>query len=917
MRTISTVFVVLVLSVFTILAQRTDQGALGAVSKSGKELGGCPLKHTRVSADISGFLSRVTVVQEFENSFAEPIEAVYTFPLSHNSAVDSMMMTIGTRTIRGTIMKRDEARKIYEQAKSDGKTASLLDQERPNVFTQSVANILPGEKIVVEISYVETLKYDDGSYEFVFPMTVSPRYSPDSVADSNKITPLSAETRAGNDISIEVNLNAGVPVESIRSTSHEIDTLTLGAAGGKITLRNAETIPNKDFILRYDVTGKRIEDAILTHRGTSGGFFTMILQPPNEPRVEDVTPKEIVFVLDVSGSMSGFPIEKAKEAIRLSLDGLYPHDTFNLVTFAGDTDVLFDKPVPATRANLDRALAFLESEGGGGGTEMMKAITAALAPTDSQEHIRIVCFMTDGLVGNEDQIIAEVRKHKNARVFSFGIGESPNRYLLDKIAEAGRGEAEYVSLLDDGSAAARRFYDRVRTPLLTDISINWNGLPVSQVYPARIGDLFSAKPVVVHGRYANAATGKISLNGRLGGREYVREIEVNLPETEPANAVLATLWARTRVDQLIAGSTFYNSEEEESFVRMPLAARTEITNIGLKFGIMTAFTSFVAVEEMIRTNGGKSRTVLVPSEIGEGIDPSIGGQNLGGRTVTRNFSQAMLSRKPISGGGGRGLATGRGSGNGVGDGSSDDAPVVSPKVVSGGVVNGKAVSLVKPTIPAAARAVRASGAVNVDIIIDEQGKVVSAAAVSGHPLLRAAAVRAALQSTFTVTLIAGEPTKVRGVIVYNFQANEALLAKASEIRAEKRLTVEEFEAIQRNVEEREAENRRQAEEAERQLAIAQKLHFWVFALYERLEKGQAGPAPNETKFVRDGRAALKIEVRDLSSQTLDRLRGIGFVIDSTGPAAAKRPIVTGRLPIESIKEMIGIAEVRLIVPQPL
>ncbi|MBK7704507.1 MAG: VWA domain-containing protein [Acidobacteria bacterium] len=910
MRTISTFFVILVLSVFTILAQRTDQGTLGAVSKSGNGLGDCPLKHTRVSADISGFLARVTVVQEFENSFAEPIEAVYTFPLSQNSAVDSMTMTIGTRTIRGTIMKRVEARKIYEAAKNDGKTASLLDQERPNVFTQSVANILPGEKIIVEISYVETLKYDDGSYEFVFPMTVSPRYSPGSVADSSKISPVYAETRAGHDISIEVNLNAGVPVESIRSTSHEIDTLALGAAGGKITLRDAETIPNKDFILRYDVTGKRIEDAILTHRGPNGGFFTLILQPPDEPRVEDMTPKEIVFVLDVSGSMSGFPIEKAKEAIRLSLDGLYPHDTFNLVTFAGNTDVLFDKPVPATRANLDRAMAFLESEGGGGGTEMMKAITAALAPTDSQEHIRIVCFMTDGLVGNEAEIIAEVRKHKNARVFSFGIGDSTNRYLLDRIAEAGRGEAEYVSLSGDGSLAARKFYERVRTPLLTDISINWNGLPVSQVNPVRVGDLFSAKPVLIQGRYAKAASGKLSLRGKLGGREYVREIEINLPESEPANAVLATLWARTRIDQLIADSTFYNSDEEESFVKMPRATQAEITNIGLKFGIMTEFTSFVAVEEQIRTNGGKSRTVLVPSEVGEGIDPSVGDAR--NQTVTRSYN----TPRTVANVTGVTLGRGQGAGNGMGDGS-EDTDTIAPKPVSGGVVNGKAINLVKPSFPAAASAVRASGAVNVEVIIDEQGRVVSATAISGHPLLRAAAVSAALQSKFSITLIDGQPIKVRSMIVYNFEANQTPAAKDSPIRAEKRLTAEEFEALRRAVEEREAENRRQAVEVERTLFIEQKLHFWVFALYERLEKGQAGPAPNETKFVRDGRAALEIEVTDLSRQTLDRLRGIGFVIESTGPAAAKKPIVTGRIPIEKIRDMIGVAEVRLIVPKVL
>src|SRR5262249_14339175 len=228
---------------------------------------------------------------------------------------------------------------------------------------------------------------------------------------------------------------------------------------------NLTTIPNKDFILKFDVAGKKINDAILTHRGAQGGFFSMIFQPPERVAAADVTPKELVFVLDTSGSMSGFPIEKAKETMKLALDSLYTQDTFNLITFAGDTHILFPQPKPATRENLRTAQAFLESRHGGGGTEMMKAIRAALDSSDKQDHIRIVCFMTDGYVGNDMEIVGEVQKHPNARVFSFGIGSSVNRFLLDKMAEAGRGEVEYVSLNDDGSAAAKRFHERVRNPL--------------------------------------------------------------------------------------------------------------------------------------------------------------------------------------------------------------------------------------------------------------------------------------------------------------------------------------------------------------------------------------------------------------------------------------------------------------------
>ncbi len=511
------------------LGQGATEGSLYAVGKQGNNLGACPLKTTAVKADISGFISRVRVRQEFENSFTEPIEAVYVFPLSQNGAVDDMTMTVGERVIHGKIMRREEARQTYEAAKAQGKTASLLDQERPNVFTQSVANIMPGERVIVEISYVETLKYEDGAYEFVFPMVVAPRYIPNSVSDGSKVSPPVAGTRAGHDISIEVNLNAGVPVEEIRSTSHEVDQINFTPNTAKISLRDEKTIPNKDFILRYDVTGKRIEDAVLTHRDERGGFFTLILQPPDKIASEDRTPKEIVFVLDTSGSMSGFPIEKAKEAMKLSLEGLYPEDTFNLITFAGDTAILFDRPVPATRANLDAAQDFLAERNGSGGTEMMKAIKAALEPSDAADHLRIVCFMTDGLVGNEDQIIAEVQRHPKARVFSFGIGSSVNRYLLDKIAQEGKGEATYVSLNDDGSKSAKNFYERVRSPLLTDLSIDWNGMPVADVYPGKLTDLFSAKPVILNGRYTGAANGTIKLKGNIAGQPYERSIAVNLP----------------------------------------------------------------------------------------------------------------------------------------------------------------------------------------------------------------------------------------------------------------------------------------------------------------------------------------------------------------------------------------------------
>src|SRR5215475_2345279 len=345
-------------------ADKITQGALQAIGRDGQPRADCPLKHTDVKAEVSGSLARVTVTQEFHNPFQEKIEAVYVFPLPQSAAVDDMTMIVGDRTVKGKIKRREEAQAIYEAAREAGQTAGLLDQERPNIFTQSVANIAPGAEVKITISYVEFLKYEDGTCEFVFPMVVAPRYVPgqpigkqgggwapdtNKVPDASRITPQIAPqyTRAGHDISIEVKLDAGVPIDELKSTLHEIDVTRLDQHRAIVRLKDQAAIPNKDFILKFGVAGGKISDAVMTHRGAQGGFFTLMLQPPERVIAADVAPKELVFVLDTSGSMSGFPIEKAKETMKLALDNLYPEDTFNLITFSGDTHILFPQPVPA------------------------------------------------------------------------------------------------------------------------------------------------------------------------------------------------------------------------------------------------------------------------------------------------------------------------------------------------------------------------------------------------------------------------------------------------------------------------------------------------------------------------------------------------------------------------------------------
>lgn len=623
-------------------ADGVTEGTLVRLDQKGGIAEPCPLKHTDVRAEISGFIARVNVTQEFVNPTQEKIEAVYKFPLPPNSAVDAMTMLVGERKIIGKIKRREEAREIYNNARSRGQVASLLDQERPNIFTQSVANIGPGQAVKITISYVETLKYEDASFEFSFPTVVGPRYIPRGLPDAGKVVPKRTPegTRAGHDLSIQVALDAGLALSTLESSTHVVDIARADDKHATIKLKDQATIPNKDFVLRYAVASPKIQDAVLSYSDTKGGYFMLVLQPPARVAPNEITPKEIVFVIDTSGSMHGFPLEKAKEAMNLAMNGLNPKDTFNLITFSGDEHILFPVPVPATPENLREAQSFLMSRQGRGGTEMMKAIRAALDPSDQQDHLRIACFMTDGEVGNDFEIIHEVQKHPNARVFSFGIGSSTNRFLLDNMARFGRGEVEYVGLNDDGSAAAKRFHERVRTPVLTDVAIDWGGLAVSEVYPKRIPDLFSAKPVVVVGRYQGALKGNVHLRGKVAGRNFDRTIALNLPAADTSHGVIPTLWARAKVDELMSSDML----DAQSRQQRP-EVREAITKIGLDYAIMTQYTSFVAVEETTVTENGKPpRRIEVPVEMPEGV--SYEGVYGGDRMAVRRMAmppQAMVS----------------------------------------------------------------------------------------------------------------------------------------------------------------------------------------------------------------------------------------------------------------------------------
>jgi len=639
------------------MEEDVTQGALRVETESG--IVECPLKHTDVKADISGFIARVTVTQTFQNPYDESIEAVYVFPLPHKAAVDDMTMVIGERRIVGVIKRRAAAREIYERALAQGLTAALLEQERPNIFTQSVGNIGPKQEVNIEISYVDVLEYDMGTYEFHFPMVVGPRYIPgkpasaippvptelqgkvgeldrskvedvpgkptgtgwspdtDRVPDASRITPpvLKPGYRNGHDISLSVKLDAGVPIQDLRVANHETEIKREGETAATAVLSEADSIPNKDFVLRYDVVGDKPEMAVLCHTAGEGpGYFMLMIQPREDERLRKSPPREISFLIDVSGSMSGRPTAKVKEVMRSMLNLCKKQDTLQVITFAGSARKLFKRAVPANEGNIQRALNFTEGIRGGGGTEMLKGIKMAINDPLDKKRVRIVIMLTDGYIGNEAEIIAEVGRRcgDQIRFWCLGIGSSPNRFLVDGVARQGGGMSKVLALGDDSAALAQEIMFRIHRAQLAGISVDWGNIQVSGTYPAKIPELWAGRPVILFGRYHGGGETTVTVNGKIEGEPASWPLPVSFPGTVPENGVLAKVWARNKIEDLMQSTYYAGSPVVEEAV----------TEIALEYRLMSQYTSFVAVDESrageIEEPARPPRRMLVPVPIPEG-----------------------------------------------------------------------------------------------------------------------------------------------------------------------------------------------------------------------------------------------------------------------------------------------------------
>ena len=584
-----------------------------------------PLKHTDVQAHITGYIASVDVTQQFQNPYETKIEAVYVFPLPQNAAVNDFIMTIGDRKIRGIIRERQQAERIYAAAKRQGHVASLLTQERPNIFTQKVANIEPKKQIDVNIHYFNTLAYVDGWYEFVFPMVVGPRFNPPGFTDGvgavarrkagisgqkTEVQYLKPNERSGHDIAVTVNLDAGVSIEELKSTNHVITKETTKPEQALVKLNSLDTIPNKDFVLRYKVAGKRLKSALVTHRDERGGFFTLMLYPPDQTKHVKRAPMEMVFLLDCSGSMSGKPIAKAKNAINRALLSLQPGDTFQVIRFSNKASQFGPKPIPATKENIRKAVAYVEKLKGSGGTMMIEGIKAALDFPHDPERFRFVCFMTDGYIGNEAQILAATHKRLgDSRIFSFGVGKSVNRFLIDRLAKLGKGAVAYISLNDDATDSIDNFYERIKYPALTNIEIDFGSMQVAEVYPKRIGDLFIGRPIIITGRFRGDGNTTVKVNGKIAGNNYQQEFNLDLEDPAAKHDGLAFVWARKKIEELA----------KREIVLPDPALPGIITDVALEYSLMSQYTAFVAVDSSRRTEGDHGVTVNIPVPVPDGV----------------------------------------------------------------------------------------------------------------------------------------------------------------------------------------------------------------------------------------------------------------------------------------------------------
>ncbi len=654
-----------------------------------------PLIFTAADVNIIGVIADVTVTQVYKNEGQHALEAIYIFPGSTRAAVYGMTMTIGARTIMAQIRERQKARQEYEQAKQEGKTASLLEQQRPNVFQMNVANILPDDKIKVELKYTELLVPTDGVYEFVYPTVVGPRYSNQPVSaapetDQWVVNPYYQEGEKPSYIfDISTQLATGMPLQEISCATHSVKVNYAGPGAASVMLDQTEIIEkirrlqpdhlerlkdalknlyfgedfgnlpvfyktlfqlasdtqqpeivverqtvtkfsgDRDYILRYRLAGQQIESGLLLYKGkptpnpsqegNEENFFLLMMQPPARVQTEDIPPREYIFIVDVSGSMNGFPLNTSKTLLHNLIEHLRPTDTFNVLMFAGGSTVMSEESVPATSENVQRAIHMIQRERGGGGTELLSALKRALNLPKTEGNSRTIIVVTDGFVNCETQAFELIRSNlHHANLFVFGIGSSVNRHLLEGMARAGQGESFVVTEPKNAPAEAERLRKYIQSPVLTGIEADFGKFDVYDVEPLSIPDILAGRPVILFGKWQGELQGSVTIRGHSGQGIYQQRFDVSQTTPSERNSALRYLWARKRIEILGDYNALHLQDERVK----------EITNLGLTYNLLTQYTSFLAVDQVVRRTAEPVKTVKQSLPLPQGVS-----NNAVGRTV--------------------------------------------------------------------------------------------------------------------------------------------------------------------------------------------------------------------------------------------------------------------------------------------
>lgn len=588
-----------------------------------------PLKATEVKAAINGIIADTYVTQTYANEGEHVINASYVFPASTRVSVHGMTMQVGDQILRAQIKEKEEAKAEFEEAKSEGKSASLLEEKRANVFTMDVANIMPGDEIRIELHYTEMIESTEGIYSFVFPTVVGPRYArpmeTDSGADDDDWveTPyLVDDSMPEGSYEISVKLSGGVPLQGVKCPSHRISVKQENETEAEITLANPKDYAgNRDFILEYELVGEELGTGLMLYEGEEENFFLLTMQPPARYEPEDIPDREYIFVLDVSGSMDGYPLDTAKVLIRDLVMNLQETDRFNVVLFSDRVSRLAMRSVEATRENVVRAIRMIDQQEGGGGTEMEAALKLANAIPRNQGTARSVIVISDGFISGEEDVFGEIRANLDTTsFFGFGIGTAVNRYLMEGIAKVGMGESFIVTNDDEAQETAKRFRTYVQAPILTDIQVDFQGFDAYDIEPEQMSTLFAEKPVVLFGKWRGEAAGSIQISGKTGNEIYRETIQVKETQVQEEHEALQYLWARKRVERL----TDYGIHQEKE------ETKAEVTALGLQYHMATPYTSFVAVLDTVRNPEGDSTDVDQPSVLPQGVSElSIGGYRKG------------------------------------------------------------------------------------------------------------------------------------------------------------------------------------------------------------------------------------------------------------------------------------------------